>query len=154
MTPAEELFWEMRTVARNTGADPITIALAFKDDPRFKETVNANNRDLMWHWQCWLHENGDDSRRKFFEWQPAKFQIMELIDDWKEQRAYCQTCKRGDKCLKTTQKFIAGLEQEANGRGGYVNYVVYYPCKYNQLGHKQAKTQAAATFNETGSDLL
>jgi len=154
MTPAEQLFWEMRMVAKQTGADPISVALAFKDDPRFKEALETNNRDLMWNWQCWLHENGDDSRRKFFEWQPQKFQIMELIDDWKQQRAYCNTCQCGDKCLKTTQKFIAGLEQQANGIGGYINYVVYYPCKFNKLGVKTKKVQAPAKFNETGSDLL
>jgi len=154
MTPSEQLFWEMRTVAKQTGADPITVALAFKDDPRFKDAVNASNRDLMWNWQAWLHENGDDERRKFFEYPPANVQIMELIDDWKQQRAYCKTCQRGDKCIKTTQKFIADLEQVADGRGGYMNYVVYYPCKYNKIGNKQRQTGQAAKFNETGSDLL
>ena len=154
MTPSEELFWEMRTVAKKTGADPVTIALAFKDDPRFKGVVEQSNRDLMWNWQAWLHENGDDSRRRFFEWQPTKIQIMELIDDWKQQRAYCKTCQRGDKCIKTTQKFIAGLEQQADGTGSYVNYLVYDPCKYNKLGSKVNKTATTAKFNETGSDLL
>lgn len=154
MTPAEQLFLEMRSVAKETGADPITIALAYKDDPRFKDALAVNNRNLMWDWQCWLHESGDNIRRKFFEWPPAKVQIMELVDDWKQQRAYCRTCNRGDKCLKTTKKFIAGLEQEANGTGGYVNYVVYYPCKYNNLGSKTKKIAMPAKFNEHGSDLL
>lgn len=154
MTPAEELFYEMRTVARKTGADPITVALAFKDDPRFKDAVDAHNRDLMWNWQAWLHENGDDERRKFFEYPPAKVQIMEVVDDWLQQKEFCKTCKRGDNCLKTTQKFIASLEQQADGIGGFINYVVYYPCKYNKLGIKQQQTGQAAKFNETGSDLL
>lgn len=134
MTEQEKLFYDLRTVAKQTGLDAVTVALAFKDDPRFIQAIKDARRELEWAWQEWLHEPQDDSRKKFWLHKPTELQIRELIEDVRQQRQYCTNCKKGDTCRKITQMWLADLQQTETTVKE--NYIVYYPCKFNQYFKK------------------
>lgn len=156
MTDQEKLFYDLRTMAKQTGLDAVTVALAFKDDPRFIEAVKQSRRDLEWAFQAWLHEPNDDSRRKFWEHRPTDLQISELVEDVRQQKLYCANCTKGDTCRKVTQLWLATLEQTETTIKE--NYVVYYPCKFNKYFNKPGRIRREGMHyiakNAQESDLL